>query len=390
MEFADIKDGLTLLGMVGLIDPPRPEAIEAVAQCHTAGIQVKMITGDHASTALAIGRQIGLKNLDKVLTGIDLDNMDDAILRNVVLETDIFARTSPEHKLRLVMALQSHGMTVAMTGDGVNDAPALKRADAGIAMGRKGSEVAKEAAEFVLIDDNFASIVAAVREGRTVYDNLKKVISWTLPTNAGEAMTVILALLLGLSLPVTPIQILWINLITAVTLGIALAFEPTEEGTMHRPPRPRSEPLLTGSLVWHIILVSTLFICGVFGLYFYALDRGYSIELARTIALNTLVVLEIFHLFYIRNIYSTSLTWKAVQGTKVVWIAIIVVTVAQFAITYFPPLQTIFVTESVPFWDGVLIVLTGAVFFAVIEIEKQLRLRLRVISPPSAREKCSL
>ncbi|HHT7620909.1 TPA: cation-transporting P-type ATPase [Legionella pneumophila] len=384
LEFADIETGLTLLGMVGLIDPPRPEAIEAVTQCHTAGIQVKMITGDHASTALAIGRQIGLKNLDKVLTGIDLDNMDDAILRNVVLETDIFARTSPEHKLRLVMALQSRGMTVAMTGDGVNDAPALKRADAGITMGRKGSEVAKEAAEFVLIDDNFASIVAAVREGRTVYDNLKKVISWTLPTNAGEAMTVILALLLGLSLPVTPIQILWINLITAVTLGIALAFEPTEEGTMHRPPRPRSEPLLTGSLVWHIILVSILFICGVFGLYFYALDRGYSIELARTIALNTLVVLEIYHLFYIRNIYSTSLTWKAAQGTKAIWIAVIVVTVAQFTITYCSLLQTIFVTESVPFWDGVLIVLTGAVFFAVIEIEKQLRLRINSIRHTSS------
>ena len=383
LEFTDVEDGLTLLGMVGMIDPPRPEAIAAVAQCHTAGIQVKMITGDHASTAMAIGRQIGLENLDSVLTGIDLDKMDDATLRYAVLETDIFARTSPEHKLRLVMALQSHRMAVAMTGDGVNDAPALKRADAGIAMGGKGSEVAKEAAEFVLVDDNFASIVAAVREGRTVYDNLKKVISWTLPTNAGEAMTIILALLFGLSLPVTPIQILWINLITAVTLGIALAFEPTEEGTMHRPPRPRSEPLLTGSLVWHIILVSILFICGVFGLYFYALDRGYSLELARTIALNTLVVLEIFHLFYIRNIYSTSLTWKAVQGTTVVWMAVIVITIAQFAITYFPPLQTIFATESIPFWDGVLIVVTGAIFFAVIEIEKQLRLRISA-------EKCNL
>ncbi len=380
LEFADVEGSLTLLGMVGLIDPPRPEAIAAVAQCHTAGIQVKMITGDHASTAVAIGRQIGLNNLNNVLTGVDLDNMDDATLGNAVLKTDIFARTSPEHKLRLVMALQSHGMTVAMTGDGVNDSPALKRADAGIAMGRKGSEVAKEAAEFVLVDDNFASIVAAVREGRTVYDNLKKVISWTLPTNAGEAMTIILALLFSLSLPVTPIQILWINLITAVTLGIALAFEPTEEGTMHRPPRPRNESLLTGSLVWHIILVSILFICGVFGLYFYALDRGYSLELARTIALNTLVVLEIFHLFYIRNIYSTSLTWKAVQGTKVVWMAVIVITVAQFAITYFSPLQTIFVTESIPFWDGVLIIITGAIFFAVIEIEKQLRLRISVIS----------
>ena len=376
LEFADVEGSLTLLGMVGLIDPPRPEAIAAVAQCHAAGIQVKMITGDHASTALAIGRQIGLKNLNRVLTGIELDNMDDAILRNAVLETDVFARTSPEHKLRLVMALQSHDITVAMTGDGVNDAPALKRADAGIAMGKNGSEVAREAAEFVLVDDNFASIVAAVREGRTVYDNLKKVISWTLPTNAGEAMTIILALLFGLSLPVTPIQILWINLITAVTLGLALAFEPTEEGTMHRPPRPRSEPLLTGSLVWHIILISILFICAVFGLYFYALDRGYSLELARTIALNTLVVLEIFHLFYIRNIYSTSLTWNAVRGTKVVWMAVIVITVAQFAITYFPPLQTIFVTENIPFGDGVLIVATGALFFAVIEIEKQLRLRI--------------
>ncbi|CZN23078.1 Probable cation-transporting ATPase F [Legionella pneumophila] len=189
-------------------------------------------------------------------------------------------------------------------------------------------------------------------------------------------MTIILALLLGLSLPVTPIQILWINLITAVTLGIALAFEPTEEGTMQRPPRPRNEPLLTGSLVWHMLLVSILFICGVFGLYFYALDRGYSLELARTIALNTLVVLEIFHLFYIRNIYGTSLTWNAVQGTKVVWMAVIVITVAQFAITYFAPLQTIFVTESIPFGDGVLVVLTGALFFAVLEIEKQLRLKL--------------
>ncbi|KTD73830.1 cation-transporting P-type ATPase [Legionella tucsonensis] len=386
LEFADVESSLTLLGMVGLIDPPRPESISAVAQCHAAGIAVKMITGDHASTALAIGRQIGLRNLEKVLTGIDLDNMDNAILRNAVLETDIFARTSPEHKLRLVMALQAHGMTVAMTGDGVNDAPALKRADAGIAMGRKGSEVAKEAAEFILVDDNFASIVAAVREGRTVYDNIKKVISWTLPTNAGEAMTIILALLLGLGLPVTPIQILWINLITAVTLGIALAFEPTEEGTMSRPPRPRSEPLLTGGLVWHIILVSILFICGVFGIYFYALDRGYSLELARTIALNTLVVLEIFHLFYIRNIYSTSLTWKAVQGTKVVWMAVIVITVAQFAITYFPPLQTLFVTENIPFGDGILIVVTGALFFAVIEIEKQLRLRISAIRHVSAEE----
>jgi len=379
LEFSDVDHGLILIGLVGLTDPPRPETIDAIAECHGAGIRVKMITGDHKGTAAAIGKQIGLQNSDKVLTGADLDGMDDLALAAAVLDTDIFARTSPEHKLRLVTALQSHGMTVAMTGDGVNDAPALKRADAGIAMGLKGSEAAKEAAEFVLADDNFASIAAAVREGRTVYDNIKKVISWTLPTNAGEALTIVVALLFGMTLPITPIQILWINLITAITLGIALAFEPTEADTMRRPPRSRNEPLLTGELAWHIVLVSALFLGGVFGMYAYAIDQGYSVELARTIALNTLVVMEIFHLFFIRNIYGTSLTWRAVRGTKVVWATVIGVTVAQFAITYLPPLQTLFATVTVPFWDGVLIVGVGVVLFAIIETEKQLRLRLRQI-----------
>jgi magnesium-transporting ATPase (P-type) len=374
---SDVEGTLTLLGMVGMIDPPRAEAITAVAECHGASIRVKMITGDHAKTAAAIGKQIGLQNSDKVLTGADLDGMDNASLGQAVLNCDIFARTSPEHKLRLVMALQSHGMTVAMTGDGVNDAPALKRADAGIAMGLKGSEAAKEAAELVLADDNFASIVAAVREGRTVYDNIKKVISWTLPTNAGEAMCIIVALLLGLTLPVTPIQILWINLVTAVTLGLALAFEPTEENTMRRLPRPRNEPLLNGDLIWHIVLVSILFLCGVFGIYHYAIDKGYSVDLARTMALNTLVVMEIFHLFFIRNIYGTSLTWKAVRGTKVVWLVVIIITIVQFAITYLPPLQTVFSTVSIPFWDGVIIIGIGAALFTIIETEKQMRLAFR-------------
>jgi magnesium-transporting ATPase (P-type) len=381
LEFSDVDEGLVLLGLVGLIDPPRPEAVDAVAECHAAGIRVKMITGDHRGTAAAIGKQIGLQNPDKVLTGHDIDAMDDAALAAAVIETDIFARTSPEHKLRLVMALQSHGMTVAMTGDGVNDAPALKRADAGIAMGMKGSEAAKEAAEFVLADDNFASIAAAVREGRTVYANIKKVISWTLPTNAGEALTIIVALLLGMTLPVTPIQILWVNLITAITLGIALAFEPTESHTMHRPPRPRKEPLLTGELAWHIVLVATLFLGGVFGMYAYAVDRGYSVDLARTIALNTLVVMEIFHLLFIRNMYGTSLTWKAVRGTRVVWLTVTCVVLAQFAITYLPPLQNVFATVAIPLWDGFLIVGIGVVLFAIIEAEKQLRLRLRAMRP---------
>ena len=229
MGLSNVQGELTLLGTVGLIDSPRPETSKAIQQCVAAGIVVEMITGDHGGTAAAIGRQIGLQNPDQVLTGEDLDSMSDAVLKEVVKDVNIFARTSPEHKLRLVILQQSNGMTVAMTGDGVNDAPALKRADAGIAMGGKGSKAAKEAADLVLADDNIASIVAAVREGRTVYDNIKKVLSWTLPTNAGETITIIVALLLLLTLPVTAIQILWINLITTVNLGIALAFEPTRK-----------------------------------------------------------------------------------------------------------------------------------------------------------------
>jgi len=377
LNAADLDGRMTLLALVGLIDPPRAEAVAAVAECHEAGIRVKMITGDHAGTARAIARRIGLMNAERVVTGADLDTMDDAQLALAVVDTDIFARTSPEHKLRLVMALQSHGLTVAMTGDGVNDAPALKRADAGIAMGRKGSEAAKEAAEIVLADDNFASIVAAVREGRTVYDNIKKVISWTLPTNAGETLVIVFALLAGLSLPVTAVQILWVNLVTAVTLGLALAFEPTEANTMRRPPRPRDAPILTGGLIWTVALVSLLFLVAVLGIYAYAIGKGYAPALARTMAVNMLVVLEIFCLFFIRNIYGTSLTWKAARGTPAVWTTIATVTAAQFAFTYLPPMQTVFGTEAVPFWDGVLIVAIGAAFFAIIEVEKQVRLAFR-------------
>ncbi|MDG6773437.1 cation-transporting P-type ATPase [Thiomicrorhabdus sp. ZW0627] len=375
LERPDLDEDVTLLSIIGLIDPPRSEAIASVAECRQAGIRVKMITGDHAITAAAIGRQIGLQNPRKVLTGNELEQMDDETLKSAVLETDIFARTSPEHKLRLVMALQSHGMTVAMTGDGVNDAPALKRADAGIAMGLKGSEAAKEAAELVLADDNFASIASAVKEGRTAYDNIKKVISWTLPTSSGEAATIILAILLGMTLPVTPVQILWINLITATTLGIALAFEPTSEHTMNQPPRPRNQPLLDRTLIWHIILVSALFIAGVFGIYSYAINRGETIEQARTIAVNTLVVMEVFHLLYIRNMDTVSLSWQAVKGTREVWIAIIVVMTAQFAITFIPSLQRIFQTQTISVTDGLLILAVGMMLFVIIEFEKQVRLR---------------
>jgi calcium-translocating P-type ATPase len=372
-----LNEGLTFLGLVGLIDPPRPEAIAAVAECRAAGIRVKMITGDHAGTAAAIAARIGLANPDRVLTGADLDKLDDAQLASEVASVDIFARTSPEHKLRLVTALQANGLSVAMTGDGVNDAPALKRADAGIAMGLKGSEAAKEAASLVLADDNFASIAAAVREGRTVYDNLKKVISFELPTNAGEAMVVVLALLLGLALPITAVQILWVNLITGITLGLALAFEPTEAGTMARPPHRRDAPILSGALVWHVVLVALLFLAAVFGIFTYATDKGYPLALAQTMAMNMLVVLEIFHLFFIRNLHGTSLTWAAARGTRVVWLVVIAITAAQFAVTYLPPLQAVLGTRSVPLIDGILIVAIGAAFFAIIEIEKQIRLGLK-------------
>jgi len=379
---AMLEGNLHFLGLVGLIDPPRPEAISAVAECRAAGIGVKMITGDHAGTAAAIARQIGLERPDRVLTGNDLDKFDDAQLVLEAAGTDVFARTSPEHKLRLVTALQAGGLSVAMTGDGVNDAPALKRADAGIAMGRKGSEAAKEAADLVLADDNFASIAAAIREGRTVYDNLKKVISWTLPTNAGESLTVVVALLAGLALPVTPVQILWVNLITGITLGVALAFEPTETGTMARAPRRRNAPILSGALVWHVVLVATLFLAAVFGVFSYALDRGYPAARAQTMAMNTLVVLEIFHLFFIRNIHGTSLTWAAARGTPVVWTVVVAVTVAQFAVTYMPPLQAVLGTVAVPLSDGLLIVGVGAAFLAIIEIEKQIRLGLQNLGSP--------
>ena len=364
------------MGLIGLIDPPRAEAVSAVAECHAAGIRVKMITGDHAATARAIAGMIGLQNPERVLTGADVEAMDDTALADAAMTTDIFARTSPAHKLRLVTALQSRGLTVAMTGDGVNDAPALKRADAGIAMGLKGSEAAKEAAELVLADDNFASIAAAVREGRTVYDNIKKVISWTLPTNAGEALTIILALFAGMALPITAVQILWVNLITAVTLGLALAFEPSEAGTMRRPPRPRGEPLLSGALVWQIVFASGLFVAAVFGFYLYAIGTGHPTALAQMLAM-----LEIVYLFFIRNVHDTSLTWAAARGTRVVWICVIGVTGAQLAITYLPFMQAIFGTRPVPLAEGLLILAAGAVGFALLETEKQMRLAIRRPAP---------
>jgi magnesium-transporting ATPase (P-type) len=372
--FRDVE-GATLLGCVGLLDPPRPEAAAAVAECRSAGIRVVMITGDHAVTARAIAHQLGLADDPRTLTGRDLDALDAAGVRAAVREAVVFARTTPEHKLRLVEALQAEGLTVAMTGDGVNDAPALKRADVGIAMGRKGTEVAKQAAEMVLADDNFATIVAAVRAGRTVYDNLRKVIAWTLPTNGGEALTVIAALALGLALPVTPVQILWINMVTAVALGLTLAFEPTEPGTMARAPRRRDAPLLTGELGWRIAFVSVLFVAGAFGVFFWAQQRGLPLETARTLVVNTLVAMEVFYLFSVRYVHGTALTWRGVLGTPAVLAGVGVVVLAQLAFTYLPGLQRVFDTHAVTLGQGLLAVSAGAALLALAEAEKALRRR---------------
>jgi len=373
LSFSDVETGAVLLGCIGFIDPPRPEAVDAIKECKAAGIRVMMITGDHAVTAREIGRQLGLANEPHVLTGQDLDALDADGLRSAVQNTAVFARTTPEHKLRLVQALQAEGLTVAMTGDGVNDAPALKRADVGVAMGQKGTEVAKEAAEMVLADDNFASIVAAVREGRTVYDNLMKVIGWTLPTNGGEALTILAAIGLGLALPMTPVQILWINMITAVALGLTLAFEPPEPGAMRRPPRRHKQPILTGVLVWLIVFVSALFMAGAFGMFFWAEARGLPIEEARTLVVNTIVVMEIFYLFSVRYVHGTSLTLQGVFGTPAVLIGVGFVVLAQFAFTYLPFMARVFDTRPIALLDGLSVVGVGVALLIIVEIEKWIR-----------------
>lgn len=366
---------LRLLGLVGLLDPPRPEAIAAVAECRAAGVRVTMITGDHPGTARAIAAALGLGNTDRALTGSALDALDEAALRETVAHTDVYARVSPEQKLRLVTALQQDGAVIAMTGDGVNDAPALKRADVGVAMGRKGTEAAKEAADMVLADDNFASIAAAVREGRTVYDNIQKVIAWTLPTNGGEALVVIAALLLGLALPITPVQILWINMVTAVALGLTLAFEPPERDVMARPPREPAAPLLPRVLLWRVLLVSVLMAGIAFALDLWASEAGLSAEASRTLVVNAIVAMEIGYLFAARQARLSGFSAEGFRGTPAVWTGILIVCAAQALLTYAPPLQAAFGTAPLDAAGIALCIGAGAVLLVVVEAEKALRRR---------------
>lgn len=362
-------EGLELLGLCGLIDPPREEALRAVAACREAGITVKMITGDHAATAAAIGRTFGLP--DGVTSGPELDRMDEAGFAAAARANSVFARTTPEHKLRLIAALQAAGGTIAMTGDGVNDAPALKRADVGVAMGRNGTEAAKEAAAMVLADDNFASIVHAVEEGRTVYDNLRKTILFMLPTNGAQAAVILAAVLSGTILPITPVQILWVNMVTAVTLGLALAFEAPEPGVMARPPRPRDEPILSGPLIRRMMVALVLLVAASFGFFYFQRMQGGGIEVARTMAVNALVVGEIFFLLNARGLHGHAGLLAGIAGSRPVWLSIALMAVLQLAFTYAPPLQSLFGTAPIGAGAWAAMIAAGALLFLLVELEKR-------------------
>lgn len=377
LSFPDVETGLTLLGVVGLIDPPRNEAIEAVKACQSAGIRVIMITGDHAITARAIGAQMGIGDGETAISGPELESYDEATLLNAVQKSDIFARVSPEQKLLLVTVLQKHDHVVSMTGDGVNDAPALKRADVGVAMGLNGTEVAKEASEMVLTDDNFASIAQAVEEGRTVYDNIKKSIMFVLPTNGGEALTIIAAIVMGRMLPITAAQILWINMITAVTLALTLAFEPAESNVMRRPPRDPKEPILSGFLIWRIVFVSCILVIGTFGLFLWEREHGASIELARTVSVNTLVMFEIFYLFSARYLLAPTLTKEGLSGNRYVLYAIVILLTIQLIFTYAAPMQQLFSTVAMSMDAWIRVISVSSSVIILVELEKWLIRSLR-------------
>ncbi|HWQ95424.1 MAG TPA: cation-transporting P-type ATPase [Gammaproteobacteria bacterium] len=370
LRFGDVADGLTLLGLCGMVDPPREEAVRAVADCHTAGIRVQMITGDHAATALAIAGQIGIGDGVSVLTGAGIETMSEAALAETVARIDVYARVSPEHKLRLVQALQGRGEIVAMTGDGVNDAPALKRADVGVAMGVSGTEVAKEAAEMVLADDNFASIVNAIKEGRTVYDNLRKTLLFIMPTNGGEAATLVIAIALGLALPILPVQILWVNMITEVTLSLALAFEPAEEDVMRRPPRNPLAPIFSRYFLWRTMLVTALITAGTLGMFLWEQAQGASLEAARTAAVTTLVMFEAVYLLNSRRLLEAAWPQRAFSGNPYIALTIFMVVLLQLLYVYAPFMQTLFHSAPLGIEVWLRIMLIALSVYVIVEFEK--------------------
>jgi magnesium-transporting ATPase (P-type) len=348
-----------------------------VQACQQAGITVKMITGDHALTAAAIGKQIGLcsSDCDSVLTGAEMVELSDIDLVQKAHQINVFARVAPEQKLRLVEALQARGDIVAMTGDGVNDAPALKQANIGIAMGITGTDVAKEAADMVLTDDNFATIEVAVEEGRSVFDNLTKFIAWTLPTNLGEGLVLLAAILTGAILPIMPIQILWINMITAALLGTTLAVEPKEPDIMLRKPRDPGAPILTPTIIWRIVIVSLIILAGAFGLFEYEIVRGASIEQARTVAVNVVVFVEILYLFNARSLTRSPFQLGFFSNPWAIGGAILMV-LLQMVFTYAPFMNNLFGSASIPWWLWLDVLGVSLAAFVIIEIEKWIRRKL--------------
>jgi magnesium-transporting ATPase (P-type) len=369
LNFSDIESGeFILLGLTGMLDPVRKEAIDALVTCRGAGINVKMITGDHAQTAKSVAKKMNLG--EEVYTGLELDNLNDNEFEQVAKRVNVFARVSPEHKLRLVQTLQNQGEVVAMTGDGVNDAPALKQADIGIAMGITGTEVSKDAADMVVTDDNFASIANAVEEGRTAFNNLKKTIMFILPTNGGESLVIIWAIIIGGSLPVLPLHILWINMITAVTLAVTLAFEPVEKYSMKVPPRNPDKPLIEFNLLWRIILVSVVMAVGAYGLFMYEIFQETSINEARTVAVNAIVFFEIFYLFNTRYLKANVISFKGLFGNKAILIGVVAVIIFQILFTYTSLCHQLFKTAPIAIssWFNILIVSAG--LFFIVEIEK--------------------
>ena len=376
LDHPDLQDGIILLGIAGMMDPPRPEAITAIADCLQAGIRVKMITGDHPQTAMSIGQMLGIGNAASAITGRELEAMDDRQLSDAAQQYDIFARTSPEDKFRLVQALQSKQEVVGMTGDGVNDAPALKRADVGIAMGIKGTEVTKEAADMVLTDDNFATIASAVHEGRRVYDNLKKTILFVIPSNIAQALLIIIALLAGNLIPLTPVLILWMNMATSATLSFGLAFEAGEKDIMNRPPRKSNLHVMDGYAIWRVVFVGLMIAISAFVLEAWLQPRGYSAEFIRTVLLQTLVTAQWFYMLNCRVTDGFSLS-KGLLANKGIWIVSGVLLALQLLIVYAPFMQMLFGTEALPFRYWIITFLIGFAMFMIVEAEKVLTRRWR-------------
>ena len=370
LEFEDVGGGFSFLGLVGMMDPPRQEAIASVERCRAAGIQVKMITGDHLETARTVAKQLGLQDSDRAMSGIEMDELTSEEFDRAAAEINVFARVSPEHKLRLVQSLQSRGEVVSMTGDGVNDAPALKQADIGVAMGITGTDVSKEAAEMVLLNDDFSSIVHAVEEGRTVFNNLKKTILFILPTNGGECLTLVAAILLGWTLPILPLHILWINLITTVALAITLAFDPVDRNVMKRPPRDPRQALIDRPLLWRIIYVSILMGTGIFLLFFYEIGQGRSEEVARCVAVNAMVFFEVVYVFNTRRFVDSVINVAGLTGNRVIWIGVAVVVVFQMLFTYWPRSHRLFEVEPLDPGMWLRVLGAAAILFLLVEGEK--------------------